>query len=109
MAGRSAPGARAPGDYMRDPHGAERSPAQACAAPAGSGAREDTGSVTAASGISASAAIRKQRPPRAVPPLASRALIGSPLEGSISEAIAAAPNAIEPSRLSATIHHDSER
>ena len=44
-----------------------------------------------------------------MPPLAIRALIGSPLDGSTSDAIAAAPNAIEPSRLSATIRHDSER
>ncbi len=102
--------------------GARQRPARAaiiCAARLSGGAlgsppergpgRGPRSSVAAASGISASAATRKHSPPSAVPPLATRALIGSPLDGSISDAIAAAPNATEPSRLSETIRHDSER
>ena len=37
------------------------------------------------------------------------ALIGSPVAGSMSDATAAMPKAIEPSRFNATIHHDRVR
>ena len=59
--------------------------------------------------ISISAPARKHRAPSAVVELAIAALTGSPVDGSISEARADTPKAIEPSMFSATIHHESVR
>src|SRR4051812_8385093 len=56
-----------------------------------------------------SAPARKHTAPSDVPALAIRALTGSPLAGSTSEATAAMPNATEPSRFTAAIRHPGDR
>ena len=52
---------------------------------------------------------RKHSAPTAVPALAIAALTGSEVDGSMSDVTADTPKAIEPTMLSATIHHDSDR